>query len=46
MGLHTEQLDRYARSAGAAKVEFFGDYVRSPYDSAASVDLIMVAQRG
>ena len=46
LGLRAEQLERYARSAGAAKVEFFGDYVRSPYEPAASVDLIMVAQRG
>ena len=46
MGLRADQLERYARSAGAAKVEFFGDYVRGPYEEAASMDLIMVAQRG
>lgn len=46
MGLRSDQLERYARSAGAAVVEFFGDYVRSPYDPATSVDLIMLAQRG
>ena len=46
MGLRAEQLERYARSAGAANVEFFGDYVRGPYEPAASMDLIMLAQRG
>ena len=46
LGLRAEQLERYARSAGAAHVEFFGDYVRSPYEAATSMDLIMVAQRG
>ena len=46
MGLRAEQLEGYARSAGAANVEFFGDYVRSPYEAATSVYLIMVAQRG
>jgi SAM-dependent methyltransferase len=46
LGLQSQDLDRAAREAGAAKVEFFGSYQDDPYNPATSVDLIMVALVG
>lgn len=45
MGLEAADLERAARRAGAGRAEFFGDYQEQPYDRAASVDLVMLAER-
>lgn len=45
LGLEAGELEAMARDAGAAKVEFFGDYQESPYDRQKSMDLLMVATK-
>jgi len=46
LGLQSHDLDRLARQAGAAQVQFFADHREHPYDPATSVDLLMVATAG
>jgi glycine/sarcosine N-methyltransferase len=46
LGLDAADLEAMARRAGAANVVFYGGYQQQPYDRQASVDLIMVAERG
>lgn len=43
LGLTAEDLQGFARNAGAAEVEVFGDYQRSVYAPSVSRDLIVVA---
>ncbi len=45
LGLEAPELERTARRAGAAHVQFFGGYQNQPYDRHESVDLIMVAEK-
>jgi len=45
LGIEAQELERIAREAGAAKVQWFGDYERQPYDRQQSVDLIAVAEK-
>ncbi|MEN6496495.1 MAG: class I SAM-dependent methyltransferase [Thermoguttaceae bacterium] len=43
LGMEAAELERMARLAGAAQLEFFGGYQGQPYDRQESVDLLMVA---
>jgi len=45
LGLEASELETMARDAGAAKIDFFGDYQESPYDRQKSLDLLMVATK-
>jgi SAM-dependent methyltransferase len=46
LGLEAAELDRVARAADAAQIEFFGGYQEQHYDRNESIDLVMVARRG
>lgn len=46
LGLEAADLEAMARRAGAASVVFFGGYQQQPYDRQASVDLVMVVEKG
>lgn len=46
LGLRPAELEAAARAAGAASVQFYGDYRRQVYDPTSSPDLILVARRG
>lgn len=45
LGLQAEQLHQWASTAGAQRIEIFGDYKRSPYQRSQSQDLIVVGWR-
>ena len=45
LGLEADELERVARTAGAARCEFFGGYQGEAYARETSVDLILVAAR-
>jgi SAM-dependent methyltransferase len=44
LALEAGELEQLARTAGARRVEFFGNYRETPYNREESVDLLMVAQ--
>jgi SAM-dependent methyltransferase len=46
LGLEADELEDFARQAGARQLDFFGGYRDQPYDRSRSVDLLMVARRG
>jgi SAM-dependent methyltransferase len=45
LGLEADQLEAWARRAGAADVRLYGSYQFQPYQREQSVDLIMVASK-
>jgi SAM-dependent methyltransferase len=45
LGLDVSELERMARQAGAARIEFLGDYGNQPYDPQSSPDLILTATK-
>jgi len=44
-GITRQELEQWARAAGAAEITFFGDYGRKAYAQAESPDLILFARR-
>jgi SAM-dependent methyltransferase len=45
LGLEADKLAETLQSAGASKVQTFGDYQEQPYNRDSSVDLIVVAEK-
>jgi SAM-dependent methyltransferase len=45
-GIEAPELERMTKEAGAKKVTLFGGYQDQPYERQASVDLVLVAEKG